>query len=178
MIAGFGWAHGWRHHHLSKGLWTCTRCGFLSFGSILYKISSCYLVVNSRNWYRQVLLNLFIFDFLFQPNICYCCTRPKLLKRNLSSLAGAFAHSVPYKNLLASSSQPPAPLPITAPDFYRDLYYRVDVIFHDKAIPNDPGFTLPLSYRNMYDDMARAVGAHLNCDPYMIQFFKPQGMRI
>ena len=27
----------------------------------------------------------------------------------------------------------------------------------------------------MYDDMARAVGAHLNCDPYMIQFFKPQG---
>jgi len=98
-----------------------------------------------------------------------------IFQRDYERAPGAFAHSVPYKNLLASSSQPPAPLPITAPDFYSDLYYRVDVIFHDKAIPNDPGFTLPLSYRNMYDDMARAVGAHLNCDPYMIQFFKPQG---
>ena len=116
---------------------------------------------------------------------------------NCRRSSGAFAHSIPFNNILSSherkfsatttttttttsstTGKPLTPPPITAPDFYRDLYYRVDVIFHDKTVPNDPGFTLPLSYRNMYDDMARAVGAHLNCDPYMIQFFKPQGTRM
>ena len=115
---------------------------------------------------------------------------PSLLRKS-----GAFAYSVPFNDLSsnhdskkpsstsssssnassATSMKAPTPPLMQAPDFYRDLYYRVDVIFHDKTLPNDPGFTLPLSYRNMYDDMARAVGAHLNCDPYMIQFFKPQG---
>lgn len=57
---------------------------------------------------------------------------------------------------------------------FRDLYYRVEVTFCDKNIPNDPGFTLDLSLRMNYDAMANAVAQYLVTDPYLLQFFKPQ----
>lgn len=38
----------------------------------------------------------------------------------------------------------------TAKDYFRDLYYRVDVIFCDKTIHNDPGFVVTLSNRMNY----------------------------
>ncbi|KAJ8318152.1 hypothetical protein KUTeg_003243 [Tegillarca granosa] len=65
----------------------------------------------------------------------------------------------------------------TAKDYYKDLYYRVEVTFCDKNIPNDPGFTLDLSLRMNYDAMANAVAQYLVTDPYLLQFFKPQSYR-
>ncbi len=58
---------------------------------------------------------------------------------------------------------------------YRDLYYRIEVTFCDKAVPSDSGFTLELSQRMNYDQMARAVARHLDTDPYLLQFFKTHG---
>ena len=58
---------------------------------------------------------------------------------------------------------------------FRDLYYRVEIVFCDKNVITDPGFTLELSLRMNYDQMAKAVAKHLNTDPYLLQFFKPQG---
>lgn len=57
----------------------------------------------------------------------------------------------------------------------RDLYYRTDVTFCDKQVPNDNGFTLELSQKMNYDQMANAVAQHLNTDPYLLQFFRAQG---
>lgn len=58
---------------------------------------------------------------------------------------------------------------------FRDLYFRVEITFCDKNVINDPGFTLELSQRMNYDQMANAVAKYLNTDPYLLQFFKPQG---
>jgi hypothetical protein len=59
--------------------------------------------------------------------------------------------------------------------FYcRDLFYRVEVTFCDKMIPNDPGFTIDLSQRMTYDQMAHAVAQRVGTDPYLLQFFKCQ----
>ncbi|ESO84027.1 hypothetical protein LOTGIDRAFT_184079 [Lottia gigantea] len=65
----------------------------------------------------------------------------------------------------------------TAKDYFKDLYYRVEVTFCDKTLPNDPGFTLVLSQKMGYDQMANSVAAHLGTDPYLIQFFKCQSYR-
>lgn len=65
----------------------------------------------------------------------------------------------------------------TAKGYFRDLYYRTDVTFCDKAIANDVGFTLELSQKMNYDQMANAVAQHLNTDPYLLQFFRAQGYR-
>lgn len=65
----------------------------------------------------------------------------------------------------------------TAKEYFRDLYYRVEVVFCDKNVITDLGFTLELSLRMNYDQMANAVARHLNTDPYLLQFFKPQGYR-
>lgn len=62
----------------------------------------------------------------------------------------------------------------TCEDYFRDLLYRVEVLFIDKVLPNDVGFTLELSQRMSYDQMAAAVGQKIGCDPYQIQFFKCQ----
>ncbi len=59
--------------------------------------------------------------------------------------------------------------------FCRDLYYRIDVTFCDKTNPNDNGFTLEMSQRFNYDQMANAVAKYLNTDPYLLQFFKTHG---
>lgn len=80
--------------------------------------------------------------------------------------------------ITSSGNTPPAhnhqlELP-TCEDYFRDLLYRVEVLFIDKLLPNDTGFTLELSQRMSYDQMASAVGQKIGCDPYQIQFFKCQ----
>ncbi|XP_064603934.1 ubiquitin carboxyl-terminal hydrolase 7-like isoform X2 [Liolophura sinensis] len=65
----------------------------------------------------------------------------------------------------------------TAKDYFRDLYFRIDVTFCDKTNPSDTGFTLELSLRMNYDQIAKAVALHLQTDPYLLQFFKSQGYR-
>ncbi|XP_021358377.1 ubiquitin carboxyl-terminal hydrolase 7-like isoform X1 [Mizuhopecten yessoensis] len=65
----------------------------------------------------------------------------------------------------------------SARDYFKDLYYRVDVTFCDKTLPNDEGFMLDLSMRMNYDQMANAVAQYLGTDPYLLQFFKPQSYR-
>ncbi|ETE62765.1 Ubiquitin carboxyl-terminal hydrolase 7, partial [Ophiophagus hannah] len=64
----------------------------------------------------------------------------------------------------------------TAKEYFRDLYYRVDVIFCDKTIPNDPGFVVTLSNRMNYFQVAKTVAQRLNTDPMLLQFFKSQGL--
>jgi len=58
---------------------------------------------------------------------------------------------------------------------YSDLFYRTEVTFCDKQVFNDPGFTLELSQKMNYDQVANAVAQHLNTDPYLLQFFRSQG---
>ncbi|EHB12187.1 Ubiquitin carboxyl-terminal hydrolase 7 [Heterocephalus glaber] len=65
----------------------------------------------------------------------------------------------------------------TAKEYFRDLYHRVDVIFCDKTIPNDPGFVVTLSNRMNYFQVAKTVAQRLNTDPMLLQFFKSQGYR-
>ncbi|XP_064631404.1 ubiquitin carboxyl-terminal hydrolase 7-like isoform X2 [Lineus longissimus] len=65
----------------------------------------------------------------------------------------------------------------TAAEYFKDLYYRIEVTFCDKTLPNDPGFNLELSQRMSYDQVANAVAQQLGTDPYLIQFFKSQGYR-
>ena len=57
----------------------------------------------------------------------------------------------------------------------RELFYRMEVTFCDKLVPGDPGFSLDLSARTTYDQMARAVARHLSTDPFLLQFLKSQG---
>lgn len=65
----------------------------------------------------------------------------------------------------------------TCRDYFRDLFHRVEVTFIDKTIVNDPGFTMELSQRMNYDQMAKAVAQRLDTDPYLLQFFKSQNYR-
>lgn len=62
-------------------------------------------------------------------------------------------------------------------DYFHDLYHRVEVIFCDKTNANDPGFTLTLSTKMNYDQIAEAVAQRLGTEPYLIQFFKGQSYR-
>ena len=65
----------------------------------------------------------------------------------------------------------------TVKDYFKDLYHRVEVTFCDKSVANDVGFTIELSQKMNYNQMAEAVAQRLGTDPYLIQFFKPQGYR-
>ncbi|XP_066139547.1 ubiquitin carboxyl-terminal hydrolase 7 isoform X1 [Euwallacea fornicatus] len=65
----------------------------------------------------------------------------------------------------------------TCIDYYKDLFYRVEVTFVDKTIPNDQGFTMELSQRMTYDQFARAVAQRVGTDPYLLQFFKSQSYK-
>ncbi|XP_046987971.1 ubiquitin carboxyl-terminal hydrolase 7 [Schistocerca americana] len=65
----------------------------------------------------------------------------------------------------------------TCKDYFKDLFHRVEVTFCDKMIPNDPGFTIDLSQRMTYDQMARAVAERVGVDPYLLQFFKCQNYK-
>ena len=49
------------------------------------------------------------------------------------------------------------------------------VTFCDKHVANDVGFTMELSTRMNYEQVARAVGKRLNTDPYLLQFFRMAG---
>ncbi|GBP29737.1 Ubiquitin carboxyl-terminal hydrolase 7 [Eumeta japonica] len=62
----------------------------------------------------------------------------------------------------------------TCQDYFKYIFYKVEVQFIDKSVPNDPGFTMELSMQMRYEQMARAVGQRLNIDPFLIQFFKCQ----
>jgi len=65
----------------------------------------------------------------------------------------------------------------TAKDYFKDLFYKVEINFCDKNKPLDPGFTLELSQRINYETLARRVAHHLNTDPCLLQFFKTQNYR-
>lgn len=65
----------------------------------------------------------------------------------------------------------------TCRDYFRDIYYKVEVTFIDKNNPNDQGFTLTLSQRTEYDQMVKAAAKHLEMDPTYLQFFKTQSYR-
>ena len=54
---------------------------------------------------------------------------------------------------------------------------QVEVNFCDKNNPSDSGFTLELSQRMNYEQLAKKVSTVLNTDPYLIQFFKSQSYR-
>ncbi|VEN46233.1 unnamed protein product [Callosobruchus maculatus] len=62
-------------------------------------------------------------------------------------------------------------------EYFKDLYFRVEVTFVDKCIPNDQGFTMELSQRMTYDQFARAVAQRVGTDPYLLQFFKCQSYK-
>ena len=53
----------------------------------------------------------------------------------------------------------------------------MEVTFCDKSNPNDAGFTLELSQKMNYDQVANAVAQYLNTDPYLLQFFKSHGYK-
>ncbi|KAK3717321.1 hypothetical protein QZH41_011551 [Actinostola sp. cb2023] len=55
-----------------------------------------------------------------------------------------------------------------------DLHNQVEVLFCDKNNFSDPGFTVMLSKRMTYMQVAKAVAAHVEVDPMKIQFFKGQ----
>ena len=82
----------------------------------------------------------------------------------------------------------------TAKDYFKDLSYKVDNIYLskgsviiqdnsfqvvvkccDKNIPNDEGFSLELSQRMNYEQLAEKVAAHLHTDPSQLEFFKGSG---
>merc|ERR1712008_8892 len=62
----------------------------------------------------------------------------------------------------------------TCRDYFRDLFYKVDVTFVDKNNQNDVGFTLTLSQRTEYDQMVKAAAKYLELEPTYLQFFKTQ----
>ncbi|XP_054282413.1 ubiquitin carboxyl-terminal hydrolase 7-like isoform X2 [Macrosteles quadrilineatus] len=62
----------------------------------------------------------------------------------------------------------------TCREYFRDLFYRVEVTFCDKMIPNDPGFTMELSMRMNYEQLVTAVAQRVGTDPSRLQFFKTQ----
>ncbi|XP_077294716.1 ubiquitin-specific protease 7 isoform X2 [Arctopsyche grandis] len=65
----------------------------------------------------------------------------------------------------------------TCLDYFKYIFFKVEVQFIEKTMPNDPGFTMELSTQMRYDQMARAVGQKLNVDPYLIQFFRCQNYK-
>ena len=53
----------------------------------------------------------------------------------------------------------------------------MEVIFSDKNNPSDSGFTLELSQKMNYQQLANKLSTILDTDPYLIQFFKCQSYR-
>eukprot|EP00731_Ephydatia_muelleri_P029201 Em0020g845a len=62
----------------------------------------------------------------------------------------------------------------TVADYFKDIYYRIDVTFYDKMVPGDQGIIITLNQKMTYKQMAQAVAHHLNTDPRLLQFFRPQ----
>lgn len=49
----------------------------------------------------------------------------------------------------------------------------MEITFCDKTVPNDLGFTMELSARMNYNQMAQAVAVRVGTDACRLQFFKP-----
>ncbi len=72
----------------------------------------------------------------------------------------------------------------TARDYFRDLYYRVEVTFCDKANPSDPGFSLTLSQKMNYFNVSTCVvifstevdRENLDFPPYLISHRQKIGL--
>jgi len=62
----------------------------------------------------------------------------------------------------------------TAKDYLKEIFLKVEVLFCDKTQPNDPGFTMELSQKMSYEQMALAVGQRLGTESYLVQFFRCQ----
>lgn len=69
---------------------------------------------------------------------------------------------------------PPQDGPSGLLEYFQDLLHRVEVLFCDKNVPNDPGFLLELSMKMTYNQIAAAVAMRLGTDPMKLQFFKNQ----
>ena len=69
---------------------------------------------------------------------------------------------------------PPSDGPSGLLEYYQNLLHCVEVLFCDKNVPNDPGFSLELSMKMTYNQIATAVAMHLGADPFKLQFFKNQ----
>ncbi len=48
----------------------------------------------------------------------------------------------------------------------------MEILFCDKNVPNDEGFTLLLSLKMKYEEFAQLVGNHLKHDYLKLQFFR------
>lgn len=57
-------------------------------------------------------------------------------------------------------------------DYFSNLCLQVEIIFCDKNVPNDEGFTLLLSLKMKYEEFARLVGEHLKHDYLKLQFLR------
>lgn len=51
---------------------------------------------------------------------------------------------------------------------------RVEIVFCDKNIPNDPGFVLESSVNMRYDHMVEAVAERVGIDKHRIQIIRCQ----
>ncbi|XP_017492273.1 PREDICTED: ubiquitin carboxyl-terminal hydrolase 7-like [Rhagoletis zephyria] len=69
---------------------------------------------------------------------------------------------------------PPKDGPSGLLEYFQDMLSRVEVLFADKNVPNDPGFSLELSMKMKYSQIAKAVAMRLGADPLKLQFFKKQ----
>lgn len=57
-------------------------------------------------------------------------------------------------------------------DYFSNLCLQVEILFCDKNVPNDEGFSLLLSLKMKYEEFAKLVGMHLKHDYLKIQFFR------
>lgn len=57
-------------------------------------------------------------------------------------------------------------------DYFSHLCLQLEILFCDKNLPNDDGFTLLLSLKMKYDEFAKLVGDHLKHDYMKIQFLR------
>eukprot|EP00118_Oscarella_pearsei_P005571 m.25698 g.25698 ORF g.25698 m.25698 type:complete len:1114 (+) comp28916_c0_seq2:103-3444(+) len=68
--------------------------------------------------------------------------------------------------------------PASVDDYFKQLDTEITVMFHDATTPGDIGsFSLDLSYRLNYNQVASHVGTFLDVDPLYIQFLQPNPSR-
>lgn len=59
-------------------------------------------------------------------------------------------------------------------EFFKELFFKLQVTFVNKCICNDLGFTMTLSSRLKYDQFAAVVAEKLGTRPELLQFFTHQ----
>lgn len=57
-------------------------------------------------------------------------------------------------------------------DYFTNLCLQVEILFCDKNVPNDEGFTQLLSLKMKYEEFAKLVGMHLKHDHLKLQFLR------